>query len=337
MIPSPMGESRARTEFIEVVREMKTIQAPRASTILYNFLTSQKNERPWLLPANICPIVPITFMKARVPLEFVDISARTLHMDLDRAQGRIKNRDFGGILYAHSYGEESTPEDFFALAKTHNPETLIVDDRCLCIPDFDVSSSADVVLFSTGYAKIVDLEYGGYAYIREEVDYHPVHLPFDPSSLAQLEQEYKSAVRDRTGFNYQDREWLATDLEMPHWAEYRKQIETGLKSSLRQRERLNAIYASRLPAEIQLPREYQNWRFNIRVMDQRRVLESIFSAGLFASSHYASLAGIMAEGIAPQAEVLAAEVVNLFNDHHFDEEKAEQVCDTVLDQLRGLS
>ncbi|MFN8404248.1 MAG: hypothetical protein U0V48_11945 [Anaerolineales bacterium] len=31
--------------------------------------------------------------------------------------------------------DESTPDDFFwAWAKSLNPEMLIVDDRCLCIP-----------------------------------------------------------------------------------------------------------------------------------------------------------------------------------------------------------
>jgi hypothetical protein len=53
---------------------MKLIQAPRASAILYNLLVGRADSRPWLLPANICPIVPITFLKAQVPFEFVDIS-----------------------------------------------------------------------------------------------------------------------------------------------------------------------------------------------------------------------------------------------------------------------
>ena len=57
---------------------MQIVQASRASAILYNLLKSQTNTHPWLLPANICPIVPITFFKAGVPIEFVDISAETL-------------------------------------------------------------------------------------------------------------------------------------------------------------------------------------------------------------------------------------------------------------------
>ncbi|MFN8460711.1 MAG: hypothetical protein U0X93_02905 [Anaerolineales bacterium] len=167
---------------------MKTIQAPRASAILYNLLVSQKQTKPWLLPANICPIVPITFMKADVPFEFVDISPETLHMDLGQAEARIKKRDVGGLLYAHTYGDESTPDDFFARAKSLNPEMLIVDDRCLCIPSFNANSSVDVTLFSTGYAKIVELEFGGYVFLREDVKYQPASLPFHLHSWRNLKK-----------------------------------------------------------------------------------------------------------------------------------------------------
>jgi hypothetical protein len=64
-------------------------------------------------------------------------------------------------------------------------------------------------------------------------------------------------------------------------------------------------------------------------------MKAIFEAGLFASSHYASLAGIMAEGPAPHAAALASEVINLFNDHHFDADRAAQVCDLILENYEG--
>jgi len=110
---------------------MKMVQAPRASVILYNMLKSQDNSNPWLLPANICPIVPIAFYKAGVPFVFMDISAETLHMDLEQAEGRLKRGKVGGVLYAHTYGEPSTPVEFFQSVQSRYPEVLLVDDRCL--------------------------------------------------------------------------------------------------------------------------------------------------------------------------------------------------------------
>lgn len=314
---------------------MRIIQAPRASATLYHVLTGQDEKRPWLLPANICPIVPITFLKARVPFEFVDISPDTLHLDLQQAEERIKQRRFGGLLYAHTYGDPSTPADFLDRMKSLNPAMLIIDDRCLCIPEFEAPSSADMILYSTGYAKVVDLGFGGYALIRDTMAYRPTSLSFNPDDHDEIERTYKSAVQERIPFVYKDCDWLDTDAFIPEWCDYRRQIEDALRASLDRRARLNEIYASRLLPEMQLSQEYQLWRFNIRVKNQPKIMKAIFEAGLFASSHYASLAGIMAEGRAPHAESLASEVINLFNDHHFDEDRAVQICDVILENYEG--
>lgn len=315
---------------------MRVWQAPRASAILYNLLVSRADRRPWLLPANICPIVPLTFFKARLPFEFVDISAQTLSMNLDRAEGLVKTRKYGGLLYAHPYGEASTPDDFFKTIKSKDPDLCLLDDRCLCIPQIEPPPNpiADLILYSTGYAKIVELNHGGYAFINEEANYQVSQLPFVQKDLDDLESAYKQAVRERMKYEYRDTHWLETDAAfLPAWYDYQRQIEDNLSTSLLHRAGINAIYAERLPGEIQLPQAYQTWRFSIRVKDKPRILDAIFTAGLFASSHYASLAGIMSDGRAPVAESLAAEVINLFNDHHFTASQAEMVCKVILEKL----
>lgn len=314
---------------------MKTVQAPRASAILYHLLASQPEKRAWLLPANICPIVPITFLKAGVPFAWVDISAESLHMDLDQAEALIKSRRFGGLLYAHTYGEASTPNDFFSSIKSIAPELLIVDDRCLCVPHLkaDQNNLADVQLYSTGYAKIVELNFGGYAFIREQVDYQPQHLPFDPQHQEDIERSYKQSISQQKAYVYQEGDWLETETDLPSWNEYQESIHSKISVSLEQRRAINEIYLQSLPAEIQLPHSFQSWRFNIRLKKRDAVLAAIFAGKLFASAHYASLAGIIGEGSAPQAETLASEVINLFNDHHFTPTQAEQVSRIILENL----
>jgi hypothetical protein len=315
---------------------MKIVQAPRASAILFSLLKSQGNANPWLLPANICPIVPITFFKAGVPFELVDISAETLHMDLEQAEDRLGRGGYGGLLYAHTYGEPSTPDEFFQNVKSRHPNLILIDDRCLCIPDLDLPQDmlADVALYSTGYAKVVELHFGGYAFIKETVQYQPEHVPFNPKAHQEIEKGYKLAVYDRIPYTYADSDWLQTDADLPAWYDYRQQIKAGLKTSLQHRGALNEIYAGRLPLERQLPPEYQTWRFNLRLKNRESVLEAIFAAGLFASSHYASLAGIMAPGRNPQAQALSKEIINLFNDHHFDPQKAGQVCAIITEKIK---
>ena len=314
---------------------MQIVQAPRASAILYNLLKGQDNVKPWLLPANICPIVPITFFKAEVPFEFIDISAETLHMDLEQAEGRLGSGEYGGILYAHTYGEPSTPNGFFKSVKSRYPDLLVVDDRCLCVPDLEPSADivADVTLFSTGYAKIVELNFGGYVFLGERIRFHPENPPFDPQALEEIEKGYKQAIQNRSKYAYTDSDWLQTDAELPAWYDYRQQIEDSLGTSLEHRAELNEIYSSHLPDEIQLSQGYQTWRFNIRLKNKEQVLEAIFASGAFASSHYVSMAGIMAPGQSPQAEALSNEIINLFNDHHFDVQKAEGVCVVIMENL----
>jgi hypothetical protein len=313
-----------------LARKYNIVQAPRASAILYHVLVSQNQKPMWLLPANICPIVPITFMKAYVPFELVDISATNLHMDLEQAEALVKTRDVGGLLYAHTYGDASTPDDFFQSLKSINPELIVVDDRCLCIPEFEVSSLADVILYSTGYAKIVELGFGSYAFMKYDVDYQPVSLPFVAEHYPEIEHSYKLALQNNARFAYVDRDWLQTEAILPSWDEYRTQVQHALIRSLAQRKALNDIYRMHLSEEIQLPERYQTWRFNIRVPNKKQILKAIFDNGLFASSHYASLAGIMSDGSAPVAQTLANEVINLFNDQYFNEQMAQRACEIIL-------
>ncbi|MEP6894083.1 MAG: hypothetical protein ABI986_00615 [Chloroflexota bacterium] len=248
----------------------------------------------------------------------------------------LKTQKFGGLLYAHTYGEPSVPYDFFSDVKKKYPELIVVDDRCLCIPrlEADDLNPADVQLYSTGYGKIVDLLFGGYAFMRDDIDYKNIPLSFTPHQYDEIEKLYKQAIRQRRRFTYQDSDWLDTTSPMPAWDEYRHQIETQLAQALQHSSLLNAIYAEIIPAEIQLPHAYQDWRFNIRVENQKRILDAIFSAGLFASSHYASLAGILGDGVSGYANTLANEVVNLFNDYHFTLKQAEQVCQVVVENLQ---
>ena len=313
---------------------MQVMLAPRASAILYSLLVSRSDWLPWLMPANICPIVPITFLKAGVPFELGDIDELTLQIDLERVAPRLRDGRFGGLLYAHTYGEPSTPHDFFRWLKASSPATFIVDDRCLCLPSLEApSESSDLTIFSTGQAKVLDLGGGGFGLLRSPATYSTPPLVYSEQDLQALEQDYKVTVSAGSRYVYKDTNWLDVGSPIRSWPEYREQIKEQLPAVMERKAELNDIYTRRLPADLQLPSSYQSWRFNIRVPDQRRVLGAIFAAGLFASGHYASLAGIMAEGQAPAAAALAGQVVNLFNDHHFTQDMAERVCSVIMEAL----
>jgi hypothetical protein len=316
---------------------MRTILAPRASTILHDLLLQVAAGRAFLLPANICPIVPITFFKAGVPIEFVDISPDTLNMDLGEAEARLQrpHRSYGGLLYAHTYGDPATPNAFIQQIKGRFPDLLLIDDRCLCLPELEPpgSSAADVTLYSTGYAKIVDIGFGGYAFLQEHVPYKHRSLTFRKADLDSMEARYKARVEAGEAYSYEDSEWLQADEDLPAWDVYRPRVMNALQSSLDHRRAINAVYNSRIPSQLGLPRDYQLWRFSLRVPRKERVLAAIFAAGLFASSHYASLDGIMGSGGGQNARELAGHVVNLFNDQHYTLDMAERTAEIVRRSL----
>lgn len=258
-----------------------TVFAPRASAILRDLL--QGDDRPFLIPANVCSIVPETFREAGRAFELVDIEAETLEIDTVACLDRLPA---GGLLFVRPYGRERDVDPFFRALKEAQPDLLLIDDKCLCRPDCEglgISPWADATLFSTGYAKHVDLGYGGFAHLKQGG-------------------------------------------EIP-WDEHRRRTEEELLRADEHKARLNSIYSA-LPPEIRLPPEFQAWRFHIRVPEPDRLVESLFAAGLFASRHYPPLQ----EGF-PVAERLHGEIVNLFNDRYFDEERAERAVSVVLRHL----
>lgn len=318
---------------------MKRVLAPRASAILYAVLCSVRKRQPFLLPANICPIVPITFLKAGMPFEFVDLSAHSLGMDISLIVERLEAAagKLGGVLYAHTYGDPATPMEYFKEIRTRWPELLVIDDRCLCLPEFEQhdDTTADVILYSTGYAKITDIGFGGYAFLRDGVACDYRELTFDAQDLRQLEAQYKAAVDAGTRFEYRDSDWLQTQAVLPSWNAYAEQVTSALQPILEHRQTINAVYNSMIPGELQLRGAYQLWRFNLNLplAAKARVLERIFAAGLFASSHYQSLVGIMGKGTGANAAALGSHVVNLFNDQHYDVAMAERTAQVVLRSL----
>jgi hypothetical protein len=225
--------------------------------------------------------------------------------------------------------------EIFAAIKSANPDLLLIDDRCLCLPELepDPSNAADVQLYSTGYAKVVDLGLGGFAFLKDDVAYAHRSLPFQQQDLESIEQDYRQSVADCKPYIYQDSNWLQTDTEISPWSRYSERVKNVLKLTLLQRQNINAVYDALLPVELRLPDEYQTWRYNIRVPDNKKILAAIFAGGLFASAHYASLEGIFGAGIGAQAGHLAAHVVNLFNDHHYSLDMAEKTARLILGSL----
>lgn len=236
---------------------MQQVFSYRANKILFNFLRSNDRQGKVILPVNICHDVVETLLYAGYKLQFVDIDAQTLCLDWEQAIAWAK--EACAILFVHTYGVEDDYSVFYAAAREENPKIAIIDDRCLCFPCVDlVQTDADLVLYSTGEKKQVDLGAGGIGYVADGWKYEDIRVA-------------ENAV-----------------LKNDTWIPNKVEIEQKMDAVIKHKEILNDIYRRNLAKHVlRLPDPYQHWRFNIIVDDKEQMLKSIFDAGLFASSHYA--------------------------------------------------
>jgi hypothetical protein len=164
-------------------------------------------------------------------------------------------------------------------------------------------------------------------------EYRRHDLPYDERALKALTAAYKAALRERAPLDYRDAPWLDTRPPEISPREYRALAERGARESYERKRRINRIYAEGIPEPFRLEPRFQDWRFQVLVEEKQRLLDSIFAAGLFASSHYADLTGIFSTGRSPVAAQLHARVVNLFNDRYYSEERAERTVALVRAHL----
>jgi len=317
------------------------VYARRASALLFNLLRHWRDPRPFLLPANVCPVVPLTFLKAGQPFQLLDIDAVDLGLDRVACRRRLEDdpERYAGVLYVRPYGAVDDLSPFLRSLRGVRPDLLIVDDRCLCAPDFDgdgLEPEADAILYSTGRAKPVDVGWGGFAHLRQGVGYSETALGFELGALRAVEAAYKAAIAERRPFEGDGGDWLDNRQPEVAWEDYRQAALEQRRLVGDHRQRLNWIYAQGLPDSIQLSERFHGWRFQVRVPHPQELLERLRAEGLFASRHYASLGrGIFADGAYIRAEALAAEIVNLFNDHHFTQTQAERTVEVILGHLRN--
>jgi dTDP-4-amino-4,6-dideoxygalactose transaminase len=270
----------------------------RASTVLYEVLSTLDNHTKFLLPVNICPVVPETFLKANIKFDFIDINLKTLCMDEVLALKSIKNdSSISGVLFVNTFGVDVEVEEFFQKLKNINPDIFIIYDQCLSIQDFEFNpdeSLSSLALYSSGYSKYVDLGYGGYGFLKDN--------------------EFNETFKD----NSKDKSFL----------EYKVNVKNRISLMQKHKSKLNSIYKKGIPSCLHLGQEFENWRFSILIDEKDKLLEAIFKEeDLFASSHYEPLDHKYSDNpiINSNAKVISSRIVNLFNDFRFTDEKAKRV------------
>lgn len=286
----------------------------RASAVLYRYLMQFQTRKTILVPVNICSVVPQIIHLAGFNVEYVDILAEDLCPDRGSILRKLANRasDYSGILFNFTYGIDLNVEDFYKQIKSVSGELFIIEDKCSCMPSMKYSETCDLTLYSTGYAKQIDLGYGGYGIVNS--DFRDIisspeilHFPLD------------------------GKQWDVEIRKEINLAFYFESIENSKSKIIDHKKKLNAIYHRLLPPEIQLEDHFNDWRFNIVVPNKNEILDRIFSLNLFASSHYKVLDDNKENY--PVAAALHNRIINLFNDFYFDEDKAMKICKIINNEL----
>ncbi len=249
----------------------------RASTVLYNFLRSNGIEYPFLLPANVCPIVPMTFIKAGVKFEFIDID-NTHAMNKLACLDKLSKYKYSGILFVHAYGRQFDNNAFYKAIKELDPNLLIIDDRCLCIPRLteECHPNVDLEIFSTGYAKYVELSYGGWGILNDQLKYSAAIIPYKTADLDSQMSFVKHCLDNNMLYTKSDNlDWLDCS-PLKDIDSYLSKIEDTLSVNFEHKRLINNIYRTRLPENIQWE-GYTDWRFMINVEDPHRIRQEMFA------------------------------------------------------------
>jgi len=280
----------------------------RAATVLFEVLATLEKNTTFLLPLNICPVVPDTFLKANLKFKFIDIDPNTLCMDQALALNAIKNdRSISGVLFVNTFGIEIDSEVFYRKIKSVNSAITIIDDQCLSVQNFDINiekSSASLSLFSSGYSKYVDLGYGGFGFLKDK--------------------EFIKIFKD----NSRDKDFLA----------YQIAVNAKIPLMKKHKARLNGIYKKGIPSYLHLGEAFESWRFSILIDNKEQLLEEILQEDeLFASSHYAAIDYKYVDNPIQNsnAQIVGSRILNLFNDFRFTDEKAERVVKIINNFIKG--
>ena len=318
----------------------------RASSVLYKFLVSNCKGRHFIMPANVCPVVPLTFLKANIGFSFVDIDPTTHagsykeYLDILRQVG-----NGNGILYVNAYGFMNNNTEFYSDVKKRYPDTVIIEDNCLCIPETTTTEAkhfVDLELFSNGDSKYAPLEQeGGYGLLDlNKWDYNEFHEPFVGTAYNEQRLLLRECRIKGLPFTYEDSHWLPlqlTTLSGITGPEYLKMVSYSVNKAMAHKSTINAIYDNGIPDTIKYDGVFHNWRYMLMLPKhelQQQILSELDNNGLYASAHYASVGYLFKKKHYPVTEKEASLTLNLFNEQKYSEEMAERTVAIINNILK---
>ena len=303
---------------------MYTVIGKRASSVLYRWLLSNHISGKVLIPANICESVPATYKKAGCEIVFGDIMAGTWIMEEQQIRECMNKQDIQLIHLNHTYGVDGTSvRDTIKFIKDAFPDIVLVEDCCLGVPLLEKPSKelVDVKLYSTGHTKVVNIGWGGFAYIQDKWNYEDITEMYCKQDEILFDNHVKYCHKEncKADWSVFGSHWIDFQIDMDKDS-YFECLKEQLKKVKKHKNKLNEVYRN-IPGS--MPEGYHNWRYQLLVENQKECMEALFQNGLFCSNHYMSLGnGYFDKYSAINCDYLYRHVINLFNDFCYTEEQA---------------
>jgi len=312
------------------------ITAHRASNLIYE-IALQAPKGIWVVPDNVCPAVPLALACAGADLRFVDIDAETLCLDTGMVAQLAKAERVVGVVYVRTFGVDTYAEKGLADLRKALPQAILIDDVCIGVPQTvlpESSGAADVVLFSTGYGKVLDLDGGSHGFFKTQIGFilggQTLARQAFEDLLAQSNAAIKTGKSVFTNFDFSAASLFKKgNPPAQEWSGLSQAINTDLPNRLAHKAKLNTIYAQGLSQFSPLAHGYQNWRFHIFVRNSEQTLEAMFGAGLFASRHYVPTSTLWGVPSGHVSQKTAKNIINLFNDRYFSAKQAQHAVDII--------
>ena len=254
---------------------MRMVIGFRASSIMYSWLVSNEIKGTVLLPANICETVPAVYVKAGLKIKLCDIDKETYDISEEIIRKKL-SAEIKVLHFNHTYGRKNVEQDtLICKIKNEYPNILIVEDRCLCEPDLSVPKTvADIVIYSTGNTKVVNIGKGGFAYIGEKWNYIEQNEPFSDKADAEFDKHIKechSNIRP-VDWKIMKAEWIKFDLGMSQ-DEYMDELNKELPRSIKHKKIINEIYSG---LNGSLEDDYNIWRYQLLLKNAIECKKALF-------------------------------------------------------------
>lgn len=266
----------------------------------------------------------LVFFRAGIRLTFLDLEPENLGIEPKEILNVLGKEKVNGILYNHTYGNEYIPIKFFEKIKEELSEIYLIDDRCLCFPDQTcLNNLFDLILFSTGPKKQLDLGHGGFGLVKRR-DIKRQKLTKSIKDFEYVENLVKELPDYEKWKEAANLNWLET-IQCYNNENYFSKLSGIEKKQILYKKRLKEIYYENLRHEFLMDDKYNEWRVQVRVSNKKKLLKIIFDAGMFAGDHFRSLGTWLDKREFPVGEQLEREVINLFVDFNIKPDKALQL------------